>query len=454
MRSPGVTASAGLRRPSFGSFTSSSPTPATSCPRIASTPTCGARTAAMQTPFARTSAIYVTSSRSAARRPARSRPFPRSATCSDRRRVLREADDPERAEAVRIEQRFDRRSTARRAKLLDRRRRPGRRFTDAKRHQHVTLRRRPREAKPRPFGRAPDRREVDARREVVPSGVGERIRDEPVLRESPNGPRALARQEIALVTTVVDEHDVAGGERRREARSPAPLRRARLPTSANRDALGDPPAQVRRARRSQDFGQLARVLADEDLAHALARSDEHVDRKRIEHLVRENDPLDRGEVVGHGCPAEIASLEREGLLRAETRRYLDDRRTRAPRGFGALALERGEEVAHEDPPPGPGLHEIPRGRLAHELPQVGDGACQRAAECRAKIDRRDVVAIEPERRPGRVVAIILVEERRLHVVGERDRSGRADAPNDPVSDGAHLGSVAAGWRRAARVSVW
>src|SRR5439155_239394 len=131
-----------------------------------------------------------------------------------------------------------------------------------------------------------------------------------------------------------------GGERRREARDPALRRGARLPTSANRDALGDPPAQVRRARRSQDFGQLARVLTDEDLAHALARSDEHVDRKRIEHLVRENDSLDRGEVVGHGCPAEIASLEREGLLRAETRRYLDDRRTRASRGFGALALER------------------------------------------------------------------------------------------------------------------
>src|SRR5207237_407565 len=82
-----------------------------------------------------------------------------------------------------------------------------------------------------------------------------------------------------------------------------------------------------------------------DLADAVLREDQHVDRERVEHLVREHHAADRRERAGHGRPAQLAALEREGLLLAQPRRDLDDRRARRARRLGPLLPPLDEPVA-------------------------------------------------------------------------------------------------------------
>ena len=68
-------------------------------------------------------------------------------------------------------------------------------------------------------------------------------------------------------------------------------------------------------------------------------------RERVQHLVREDDAMDRCECPRVRGPAQIATGERGGLLLPQPRRDFDDRGAGALRRIGPLALERTEHVA-------------------------------------------------------------------------------------------------------------
>src|SRR5207247_111052 len=173
--------------------------------------------------------------------------------------VLREADELECTETVRIEQGVDRGTATERPQLLDWRVRSRRRLAYAEREQCVALRRVAREYEARALGGAADRGEVHARGEVVRAGLAVRIVDEPVAREAAERAGAKARQQLVLVTAVVDEDDVAAGERGGEAGDP-PLRRgAHLPPATLREAFGHAPSEIGLAGRAERLRENAAV---------------------------------------------------------------------------------------------------------------------------------------------------------------------------------------------------
>src|SRR6185503_3470603 len=84
-----------------------------------------------------------------------------------------------------------------------------------------------------------------------------------------------------------------------------------------------------------------------------------------------------------------------------------------------------------------GLDEIPRRRSAELRPKIRERASERTREMRAKVGCGEVVAFESKRYPRRVVAVLGIEERRFHVVRESDRTARADACDETVTQTSH-----------------
>ena len=95
------------------------------------------------------------------------------------------------------------------------------------------------------------------------------------------------------------------------------------------------------------------------------------------------------------------------------------------------------QIAHEDAASRTCFDEIPDRRPSHARPEIRDAARQRFPERWAQVRRGDVIAVESDRRPSRVVTILRVVEGRLHVVGECDRSTRANPRDDPIAELPH-----------------
>ena len=74
--------------------------------------------------------------------------------------------------------------------------------------------------------------------------LGQRIGDEAMTSEPADRAGAVARQEVGLLATVVDEDDVARHQGAREACDPAFSRGAGLPPAAEGHGFGHAPAQI------------------------------------------------------------------------------------------------------------------------------------------------------------------------------------------------------------------
>src|SRR5436189_14321 len=120
------------------------------------------------------------------------------------------------------------------------------------------------------------------------------------------------------------------------------------------------------------------------------------------------------------------------------------------RGVSSFALERAEEIAHQDPPSRAGLDKVPGRGLTHEEPEICDASRQRPSEGRAEIRRGHEITFEPERRSRRVIAVLRIEERGLHEIGEGDRSARPYARDDPLGQVSHAGIAHPRGRRLTR----
>src|SRR6266480_2231314 len=262
-----------------------------------------------------------------------------------------------------------------------------------------------------------------------------------MLRETSDGPRALPSEKLGLVAAVVDEDDVTGHKSGGKARDPAFRGRAGFPATADRYRLRDPPPQVGRARRTEHLDKLATLLSHEDLAYPIRRSREHVNWKRVEHFVGEDDPVNWRETARNRRPPEIAAFEGERLFRAHARAHLHDRGSRAARGIGSLAFQCREEIPHEDAPARARFDEVPGRWLPQTEPEIRDSAGERPPERRSEVRRRHVVALETKRGPCRVVAAIRIEESALHVIGERQRPARGNARDQAVGEISHRVSL-------------
>ena len=253
--------------------------------------------------------------------------------------------------------------------------------------------------------------------------------------EATDGPGAGASEEIRLVPAVVDDHHVPLSDRGRELGHPALRAEAHLPAAADGQAVGHPVAEVGVARRAQGLDKRAILHIDVDLAQPILAAHQDVHRERVEHLVREDDAPDRRERARHRRPAELAPLERQGLLLAKARRHLDDRRPRASTGLRLLFGERVEQIAHQDPPSCAGLDDVPLRGLADRGPAIDGRSRESPAERGTELRRREEVgSVESDRRFGRVVAVLLVVEGGVHVVGEGDRAAGLDALDQPIAE--------------------
>src|SRR5581483_7158922 len=123
----------------------------------------------------------------------------------------------------------------------------------------------------------------------------------------------------------------------------------------------------------------------------------------------------------------------------------DDCSARRRRETSTIA-GRTPRAASERPPPRARLDEVPRRGPSEERPAVRERARERAPEVRAEIGCGEVVAFEAERDARRVVALLGVVQRRVHVIGEGHRAACAYARDEAIAKGHALQRGGAGGR--------
>ena len=228
---------------------------------------------------------------------------------------------------------------------------------------------------------------------------------------------------------VVDQQQQALREAAGSARDPGVGCEADLGPLAlgERDALGvQAGLERRRRRRPAGIGEAAVDDRHVDLVQAPGGPDDAMRRQRVEHLVPEHEPLDRGLVVRFDDVAEA----RPQLLEA-TR--LDLHRPVAE-GLGEVGLGRPDAVderRRQRPGAGAVLADRERRRASQRGPHVDREPGDRLAEDRMGLGRREEVAVASRPRGGAaVVAALGVVERELHEPGERHRARRGDLVAD------------------------
>ena len=258
--------------------------------------------------------------------------------------------------------------------------------------------------------------------------------------------RVRQRVQLARLVAVVDEHQESPRQPPRGLGHPGDGRRADLgaPARLEADAEARQVGPHRRRRRAEALDEPVAVAVDVHLAHAIGGHHDRVDRQRVEQLVGEHDAPHAGRHAG-GRAGQPRGVRPEGgrLGGPRRRTALDQRQAQRPVEVGAGRRQVVQDVAGQAPAPGARLHQGRRAAGGGQPPHLGELARQQRAEHRSAVDAGKEIARATGPPVGAgVVAELRMVERQVHVLRERQRTLRADPPDDELAE--RHGPAAAG----------